>query len=39
VALAAPRRVRELPAPRPHHAGVARALAGALDRLESKLAR
>jgi len=37
VALAAPSRVRELPAPRPHHAGVARALAGALDRLESKL--
>jgi predicted acylesterase/phospholipase RssA len=39
VAVADPRRVGELAQPRTHHAGVARALVGALDRLESKLAR
>jgi hypothetical protein len=35
--LADPRRARSLPPPRPHRAGLARALDGALDRLEAKL--
>lgn len=39
VALADPRRAPELPRRRPQHAGLARTLAGALDRLEAKLVR
>jgi predicted acylesterase/phospholipase RssA len=37
--LADPRRARSLPQARPHRAGLARALDGALDRLEARLAR
>jgi hypothetical protein len=37
IVLADPRRARSLPHARPHRAGLARALDGALDRLETKL--